>query len=116
MNKKDADEVKAEYNKEHAYELALEFLSREELEYQLATLDLVECVLEEEFPEYSLDTKHDLIDHEENVMVRVLWFSKGLKDYFLCVNGEAAIVGYDGDIPPDLLGGAIKSISNAVSE
>jgi hypothetical protein len=45
MNKKDADEVKAEYNKEHAYELALEFLSRDELEYQLSLLDLVETVL-----------------------------------------------------------------------
>jgi len=116
MNKKDADEVKAEYNKEHAYELALEFLSRDELEYQLSLLDLVEAVLEEAFPEYSLDTKHDLIDAEENLIVRVLWFSKGMKDYFLCINGEGAVVGYDTDIPSRLLGGSIKSISKALSE
>ena len=116
MNKKEADEMKAGYNREHAYELALEFISREELEHQLATLDLVDCILEEEFPEYSLDTKHDLIDQEQSVLVRVLWFSKGMHDYFLCIDGEGSVVGYDADIPAKLLGGSIKSISNALSE
>jgi len=116
MNKQLADELKELYEAEDASTLALEVMSNENRQEQLALLDLIEYVLEQEFPQYSLDTTQDLVDTEENVLVRVFWFSRGMSDHFLCVNGNGILAAYNEDIPAKMLGTSIKLITKTLQD
>lgn len=114
MRKQEADEIKKLYEEEEAHLLASEVMPQEKLQEQIALLDLLEYVLEEEFPQYSLDTRQDLVDIEEEVLVRVLWFSRGMSDHFLCVSGNGAVVAFNEDLPAKMLRASIKTITKTL--
>ena len=116
MKKADADDLKKKYDPIGACQLALEYMSPQELHKQLNFLDVLEVALEHEFSSYALDGCHDLVDEEERCIVRICWFSKGMSDYFIGVSGQGAVVAYDGDIPSFLLGGCIKLINTVHQE
>jgi len=116
MKKEEADQIKKEYGDNQSYAVALDFMSQEKLDEQLAILDLLDWVVAQELPEYALDTTHDLIDTDESIIVRSFWFSKGMNDYYLCINGKGEVVGYDPEIPSRLLGATIKLVNATLSD
>ena len=103
MKKQNADIVKTKFSIEHQYEDALVYFSLEELIINLNCLDGIQAALEHGISDYALDLVHDLLDDETPQIVRTFWFSKGMADYYLCVDGRGLIRFVDDEMPEQLL-------------
>ena len=75
----------------------------EKLIITLNSLDGVQAALEQQISDYALDLVHDLLDDETPQIVRTFWFSKGMADYYLCVDGRGLIRMVDDEMPEQLL-------------
>ena len=91
MKKIHSDKMKAQFAFDHDYSDALKYLTPTQLETALTRLNALQRALEQEISDYALVLTHDLLDDETPQIVRTFWFSKGLKDYFLCVDGTGLI-------------------------
>ena len=116
MRKQEADAIKEEFIEEIDYTFALELMSEEELEDSLSILDLIESWLGASIHDYSLDVSHDLLDTEEERVVRTIWFSKGLEDSFVSITPSGTIAALDPDIPMLLLAQVAQSIHDLMEE
>ena len=103
MKKQNADIVKTKFSIEHQYEDALAYLTLEELITTLNCLDGVQATLEQQISDYALDLFHDILDDETPQIVRTFWFSKGMADYYLCVDGSGLIRLVDDEMPEQLI-------------
>lgn len=116
MRKQEADEIKEEILGCVEEADALEVMSREELEDSISVLNLIEHWLGASINDYSLDESHDLLDTEEERLIRTLWFSKGLEDTFISLTPSATIAAFDPDIPMLLLAQVAQSIHDLMEE
>ena len=103
MNQSDAKEVQDKFTKPHQYEEALQFFSKDQLQTFLNALDTFETLLSSNIADYSLDLVHDLLDDETPQIVRTYWFSRGMRDYYLCIDGTGLVRSLDPEIPTRLL-------------
>ena len=108
MNKKNADIVKSRFTVEHCYQDALQFLTLEKLGVALTLLSRIQEALEKSISDYALDLTHDLLDAETPQIVRTFWFSQGLRDYYLCIDGTGLLRAIE-DAMPDRLFDQIMS-------
>lgn len=99
MNKHNADILKTKYGIEHWYEDALKLLTPGQLDDALALLGAIEDALETSISDYALDLTHDLLDDETPQIVRTFWFSKGLRDFYLCIDGTGLIRAIEDKMP-----------------
>ena len=99
MNKKNADKVKTKFSIEHQYQEALENLTPRQLKSSLSVLNAIQKTLEEGISDFAIDLVHDLLDDETPQIVRTFWFSKGLNDYYLCIDGTGLIRAVEGAMP-----------------
>ena len=105
MKKEDADTLKKYVDDVDGSEGdALAYMSEEDLNNDLSCLDILEEWLGDGISDYSLDTTHDLLDEDNKQMIRVFWFSKGMTDTFICLNGRGEFTAWDEDISYRLLG------------
>ena len=102
MRKKSADTLKSKFAIKHQYEDALKLLTSEQVEGALTLLDSIQEVLEISISDYALDLTHDLLDDETPQIVRTFWFSKGLRDYYLCIDGTGLIRAVEDKMPDQL--------------
>ena len=116
MRKQEADAIKEEFLEDVDHADALELMSQEELEDSLSILNLIENWLGASIHDYSLDVSHDLLDLEEERIVRTIWFSKGLEDSFISVTPSATIAALDPEIPMLLLAQVAQSIHDLMEE
>ena len=116
MRKQEADAIKEEFLEDVDHADALELMSQEELEDSLSILNLIENWLGTSIHDYSLDVSHDLLDLEEERIVRTIWFSKGLEDSFISVTPSATIAALDPEIPMLLLAQVAQSIHDLMEE
>ena len=103
MNKKNADKVKSKFSFEHQYQQALEYLTPEQFESALSVLDAIQEALEEGISDFAIDLVHDLLDDETPQIVRTFWFSKGMRDYYFCIDGTGMIRAIEQEMPNHLL-------------
>ncbi len=99
MNKKNADKVKSKFSIEHQYQEALEYLTPKQLENALSVLNAAQKALEEGISDFAIDLTHDLLDDETPQIVRTFWFSRGMRDYYFCIDGTGMIRAMDQSIP-----------------
>ena len=99
MNKKNADKVKSKFSIEHQYQEALEHLTPDQLDNALSVLNAIQKALEEGISDFAIDLTHDLLDDETPQIVRTFWFSKGLNDYYLCIDGTELIRAVEDKMP-----------------
>jgi hypothetical protein len=110
MNKKNADRVKSKFSVEHQYQEALRHLSPEQLEGALDLLKTIQAALEQGISDYAIDLTHDLLDDETPQIVRTFWFSKGMRDYYFCIDGTGMIRGIEQAMPNHLLDQIISAL------
>ena len=103
MNKKNADKVKSKFSIEHQYQEALEHLTPKQLESALSILNTIQEALEEGISDFAIDLVHDLLDDETPQIVRTFWFSKGMRDYYFCIDGTGMIRAIEQEMPNHLL-------------
>lgn len=103
MNKKNADKVKSKFSIEHQYQEALEHLTPRQLESSLSVLNAIQKTLEEGISDFAIDLVHDLLDDEAPQIVRTFWFSKGMRDYYFCIDGTGMIRAIEQEMPNHLL-------------
>ena len=103
MNKKNADKVKSKFSIEHQYQEALEHLTPEQLDNALSVLNAIQEALEEGISDFAIDLVHDLLDDETPQIGRTFWFSKGMRDYYFCIDGTGMIRAIEQEMPNHLL-------------
>ena len=103
MNKIEADRVQQTFNLGHQYEAAYDYFSSEQLRHLLLYLNQIQTELERTIAHYSLESTHDLLDDETPQIVRVFWFSRGIQDYYICVDGSGVIRAADHQTSKTLL-------------
>ena len=103
MNKKNADKIKTKFCIEHQYQEALEYLTPEQLSSALNILNSAQAALEQSISDYAIDLTHDLLDDETPQIVRTFWFSKGMRDYYFCIDGTGMIRAIEQVMPNHLL-------------
>lgn len=108
MNQSDAKEVQDKFTKPHQYEEALQLFSKEQLQTFLSALDAFETLLSSSITDYSLDLVHDLLDDETPQIVRTYWFSRGMRDYYLCIDGTGMVRMLDPEMPTRLFNQIIE--------
>jgi hypothetical protein len=102
MNKTDATRVQNEFTEPHQYQEALRFFSKEQVLTFLNLLDTLQDLLSSNIADYSLDLVHDLLDDETPQIVRTYWFSRGIRDYYLCIDGTGLVRMLDPEMPTRL--------------
>ncbi len=102
MNKQQAWKLQQKFNIPHQYQAAVELIGEKDLLKCLDLLTQIQVRLEESISDYALDLVHDLLDDETPQIVRVYWFSKGMQDYYLCIDGTGLIRALDPLIPDRL--------------
>jgi len=102
MKKSKADALKTKYGIEHQYEDALKLLTPRQLDDALTLLAGIQDALETSISDYALDLTHDLLDDETPQIVRTFWFSKGLRDFYLCIDGTGLIRAIEDEMPDQL--------------
>ena len=110
MKKKNADKVKSKFSVEHQYQDALKHLTPEQLEGALKMLKTIQTALERGISDYAIDLTHDLLDDETPQIVRTFWFSKGMRDYYFCIDGTGMIRGIEQAMPNHLLDQIISAL------
>jgi len=99
MKKNNADALKTKYAIEHQYEDALKLITPGQLDDALTLLGAIQDALETSISDYALDLTHDLLDDETPQIVRTFWFSKGLRDFCLCIDGTGLIRAIEDKMP-----------------
>ena len=112
MNKKNADKVKRKFSIEQHYQEALGHLTREELDSALNTLTTIQTALEHGISDYAIELTHDLLDDEKPQIVRTFWFSKGIRDYYFCIDGTGMIRAIEQAMPNHLLDQIIRALDS----
>jgi len=102
MNKRTADILKTKFKIEHQYQDALKLLTPGQLDDALTLLGAIQDALEISISDYALDLTHDLLDDETPQIVRTFWFSKGINDYYLCIDGTGLIRAIEDKMPDQL--------------
>ena len=102
MNKKNADKIKTQFSIEHQYQEALGYLTPKQLGSALNVLNATQGALEQRISDYAIDLTHDLLDDETPQIVRTFWFSKGMRDYYFCIDGTGMIRAMDQSMPNHL--------------
>jgi hypothetical protein len=102
MNRSDAKQVQNKFSEPHKYKEALKHFSSEQLNKLLDLLDDYQVLLGSEIADYSLDLVHDLLDDETPQIVRSYWFSRGTRDYYLCIDGTGLVRSLDPQMPTRL--------------
>ena len=73
-------------------------------EYEnLKSLDVLQAMLENCISCYAIEEDETLFDEEENELVRVLWFSRGMEKYSIVISPDGFIKATDEGTPLDLL-------------
>ena len=104
MKKEDADAFLKEWDEMDCSVKPQDFFSEIELESQKTILDWITIELESDIADYSLDRTIDTIDVDNGLgFVRIIWFSKGMNDYYIALSSDAMLVGCDPEIPPSLI-------------
>jgi hypothetical protein len=102
MSQTDAKDVQDKFSAPHQYQEALQFFSQEQLKTFLNLLDTLQDLLSSNIADYSLDLVHDLLDDETPQIVRTYWFSRGMRDYYLCIDGTGLVRMLDPEMPTRL--------------
>lgn len=115
MKKNNADALKTKYGIEHQYEGALKLLTTSQLDDALTLLGAIQDALETCISDYALDLTHDLLDDETPQIVRTFWFSKGLKDFYLCIDGTGLIRAIEDKMPDQLFDQIMNTLDPSYS-
>jgi hypothetical protein len=99
MKKTNADQVRSQFIPHQNYQDALRHLSPDQLRDSLHHLNTLQAALEQNISDYALDLTHDLLDDETPQIVRTFWFSKGIREYYLCVDGTGLIRAVEDKMP-----------------
>ena len=110
MKKEAADEIKRDFDSKPTNFCELAYMSQEVLDHYTENLDMVEALLENEIYDFSLDLTHTLLEEEEPNLIRAFWFSKGMEDFYICIDGDFSIRAMDPDIPSNLIGQIFKDL------
>ena len=102
MNQNAAKKIQDKFSEPHQYERALLLFSKVQLQTFLNLLKNLEVLLSSNIADYSLDLVHDLLDDETPQIVRTYWFSRGWRDYYLCIDGTGMVRMLDPEIPTRL--------------
>ena len=102
MKSPDAKEIQQKFSIPHHYEAALQFFSAAELQSMLSVLDALQVLLGDEIADYSLENTHDLLDTDTPIIVRTYWFSKGMREYYVCIDACGFVRTLDAEIPTRL--------------
>ena len=103
VRKDSADEIKVECDNAGDYSRCLQYMSQESLDSYLDNLDFIESIFDKEVTDYAIDFTHDVVDDVTYGLVRVFWFSRGMEDFYLCIDGNGIIRSYGDDFPNQLL-------------
>lgn len=114
MQKIDADHLKTKYAQEIPDRIAFKYFSKDRYAHYLTILDIIESELRDQIGNYSLDFTHDLLDDETPQIVRVFWFSKGMRHYFICIDGNG-LIRKDFPMPKELLSQTYDIVKNAIN-
>jgi hypothetical protein len=112
MNKKNADKIKTKFSIQHQYQEALEHLTPKQLENALSVLNVVQAALEQSISDYAIDLTHDLLDDETPQIVRTFWFSRGMRDYYFCIDGTGIIRAMDQSMPNHLFDQILSALDS----
>jgi hypothetical protein len=112
MNKKNADKVKSKFSIEHQYQEALEYLTPKKLENALSVLNAIQKALEKGISDFAIDLTHDLLDDETPQIVRTFWFSRGMRDYYFCIDGTGMIRAIEQEMPNHLLDQILSALDS----
>lgn len=112
MNKKTADEIKTKFSIKHQYQEALGHLTTEQLSNALNILNTTQAALEQSISAYAIDLTHDLLDDETPQIVRTFWFSKGMSDYYFCIDGTGMIRAMDQSMPNHLFDQILSALDS----
>jgi len=115
MNKRTADILKTKFKIEHEYQDALKLLTPGQLNDALKLLGAIQDALEISISDYALDLTHDLLDDETPQIVRTFWFSKGLNDYYLCIDGTGLIRAIEVKMPDQLFDQIMNELNRLYS-
>jgi len=110
-----ADALNREYGIEHQYQDALKILSQQQVGDALTLLQSIQDALEASIRDYALDLTHDLLDDETPQIVRTFWFSKGINDYYLCIDGTGLIRAIEGKMPDHLFDQIMNALDRCYS-
>ena len=77
-------------------------------------LDVLQAILEEEITNYSLESVEDLNDEENDWVSRSLWFSRGVKEFFVVLTPYGEIRASHKKIPRQLLIQIANSINGFI--
>ena len=102
MHKVSANQLQQQFTCHHDYEAAKAFFTDDELYRFLQLLDAIESQFQQCISDYALELTHDLLDDETPQLVRVYWFSKGMRDYYICLDGTGMIRAVDDQMPDHL--------------
>jgi hypothetical protein len=69
----------------------------------LKSLDALQAMLENCISCYAIEEDETLFDEEENELVRVLWFERGMKKHSVVISPDGFIKASDEETPIDLL-------------
>ena len=115
MNKKNADKVKSKFSIEHQYQDALKHLAPEQLKGALEMLKTIQAALEHGISDYAIELTHDLLDDDKPQIVRTFGFSKGIRDYYFCIDGTGMIRAVE-QAMPNLLLDQILRVLDSIDE
>ena len=73
-------------------------------------LKTIQTALEQGISDYAIDLTHDLLDDETPQIVRAFWFSKGMRDYYFCIDGTGMIREVEQAMPNHLLDQIISAL------
>lgn len=77
-------------------------------------LDVLQATLEEEITNYSLESTEDLNDEENDWVSRVLWFSRGVNEFFVVLTPYGEIRASHKRISRELLSQIANSINGFI--
>ena len=69
----------------------------------LKSLDALQAMLENCISCYAIEEEETLFDEEENELVRVLWFERGMDKHSVVISPDGFIKATDEETPVDLL-------------
>ena len=116
-NKKLKSEVKGFFKSDKFLTLdPKDFMSEGEIDFEKQNLNILQEYIENEISEYAVDFKEDLLDEEEQGLVRVLVLSRGMQEVFVCFDAKGQMRDYSKKISRDLISRICNSMNHTVRE
>ena len=78
-------------------------MTDQEKQSRIKVLDVITKQYETVIANYSLDETEDLNDEEYDDVIRAFWFSRGDKNWFVCMNIGGYIRAQSPGVPADLI-------------